>query len=191
MCPSWPEAWPTARPASPPSRTGKRRSPSGSRRPGKMACRLPNRRGACFTRDGHRKGAIVPRRKKNSDEQLALLEARVATAPCVPAIREKVKQWRDGGYTGVTGTTRILLNHWFCTDHRLPSGRKFAYHYFQREAVETLVFLFEVAGLRRHKGLVEAFATRRDLRLLRFDDFARYAVKMATGSGKTKVMSLA
>jgi type III restriction enzyme len=38
--------------------------------------------------------------------------------------------------------------------------------------------------------LVETFATRRDLRLLQYDDFARYCVKMATGSGKTKVMSL-
>src|SRR4029079_2187091 len=28
------------------------------------------------------------------------------------------------------------------------------------------------------------------IHVLRFDDFARYAVKMATGSGKTKVMSL-
>ena len=45
--------------------------------------------------------------------------------------------------------------------------------------------------MRRHKGLVETFATRSDLRLLQYDDFARYCVKMATGSGKTKVMSLA
>src|SRR6185437_13064287 len=31
----------------------------------------------------------------------------------------------------------------------------------------------------------------KDLRLLRHDDFARYCIKMATGSGKTKVMALA
>ena len=30
-----------------------------------------------------------------------------------------------------------------------------------------------------------------DLRLLQYDDFARYCIKMATGSGKTKVMALA
>ena len=92
---------------------------------------------------------------------------------------------------GVTDTTRLLLNYWFSTDHRLPSGQKFAYHYFQREAVETLVYLYEVAKIQRHKALVETFAARSDLRLLQYDDFARYAVKMATGSGKTKVMSLA
>jgi type III restriction enzyme len=109
----------------------------------------------------------------------------------VPGIREKVKVWREGGYTKISDTTRLLLNHWFYTDHRLPNGRKFAYHYFQREAVETLIYLYEVADLRRHKSLVETFATRSDLRLLQYDDFARYCVKMATGSGKTKTMSLA
>ena len=83
------------------------------------------------------------------------------------------------------------MNYWFKTDHRLPNGGKFAYHYFQREAIETLVYLYEVAKVRRHKSLVETFATRSDLRLLQYDEFARYCVKMATGSGKTKVMSLA
>ena len=132
----------------------------------------------------------MPRKKKNDVDQLGLLEARVSTAPCVPGIREKVKAWRDGGYKGATDTTRLLLNHWFCNDHRLPNGCKFQYHYFQREAVETLIYLYEVANIRRHKNLVETFATRRDLRLLQYDEFARYCVKMATGSGKTKVMSL-
>jgi type III restriction enzyme len=130
-------------------------------------------------------------RKRTNTDQLGLLEARVATAPLVPGIREKVKTWCDDGYKGVSDTTRILLNHWFHTDHRSRDGRKFAYHYFQREAVETLIYLYEVAKLRRHKSLVETFATRSDLRLLQYDDFARYCVKMATGSGKTKAMSLA
>jgi hypothetical protein len=93
----------------------------------------------------------MARRRKQSDaNQLGLLEARVSTAPLVPGIREKVKDWREAGHKGVTDTTRLLLNHWFYTDHRLPDGRKFAYHYFQREAVETLIYLYEVVGLRRH-----------------------------------------
>src|SRR6516165_7982811 len=133
----------------------------------------------------------MPHTRRQNPDQLSLLEARVSTAPLVPGIREKVKAWRDGGYKGISDTTRILLNYWFYTDHRLPNGRKFAYHHFQREATETLIYLYEVAKVRRHKTLVETFATRSDLRLLRYDDFARYCVKMATGSGKTKVMSLA
>ena len=46
--------------------------------------------------------------------------------------------------------------------------------------------------MRSHKDLARDVRRRdSDLRLLQFDDFARYCVKMATGSGKTKVMSLA
>jgi type III restriction enzyme len=133
----------------------------------------------------------MARKRKQSPDQIDLLEAKVATAPCVPGIRDKVKGWRDEGYKGVSDTTRILLNYWFGTDHKLQDGRRFKYHPFQREAIETLIYLYEVAKLRRHKSLVETFATRSNLRLLQYDDFARYCVKMATGSGKTKVMSLA
>src|SRR5947209_10822773 len=130
-------------------------------------------------------------KRKQSPDQIDLLDARVATAPLVPGVREKVTAWREGGYKGVSDTTRILLNYWFHTDHKLPDGRKFKYHHFQQEAIETLIYLYEVAKVRRHKNLIETFATRSDLRLLQYDEFARYCDKMATGSGKTKVMSLA
>jgi Type III restriction enzyme, res subunit len=43
---------------------------------------------------------------------------------------------------------------------------------------------------RASSAAYETFTTRRDLRLLEYNDFARYCVKMVTGSGKTKVMSL-
>jgi len=127
-----------------------------------------------------------------SPAQPNLFQAQVKTAPCVPAIRAAVEEWRADGWKGISGTTRTLLSYWFRTDHRLPNGRAFRYHDTQREAIETLIYLFEVAGVRSHKDLVERFATSTPgLRLLQYDDFARYCVKMATGSGKTKVMSLA
>lgn len=132
------------------------------------------------------------RKKKADPAQASLVEVKTTTAPCVPAIREKVKAWAAGqGYAGVSDTTRKLLNYWFHTAHRLPDGRKFKYHWAQQDAVETLVYLFEVAKVRRVKALIEAYSMRSDLKLLQHDDFARYCVKMATGSGKTKVMSLA
>jgi len=110
----------------------------------------------------------------------------------VPAIREAVSGWRDARYKGATDTSRLLLNHWFATDHRLPEGRIFRYYDSQRDAVETLVYLFEVAQARRHKDLLERFAPNiAGIHLLQYDDFARYAIKMATGSGKTKVIALA
>jgi type III restriction enzyme len=134
----------------------------------------------------------MPRRARVPDAQLSLLEPPVRTAPCVPAIRQAVDDWRSRNYRGATDTTRILLNHWFRTDHRLPNGRAFVYHDSQRWAIETLIYLYEVAGVRRHKDLVEHYAgANPNLRLLQYDDFARYCIKMATGSGKTKIMSLA
>jgi type III restriction enzyme len=134
----------------------------------------------------------MPRRKVTPSEQLSLLEAKVKTAPCVPAIRKVVAEWRDSNYKGVSDTTRLLLNYWFKTDHRLPNGRPFRYHDSQREAMETLIYVYEVARLQRHKDLLEKYAPNiAGMRLLRYDDFTRYCIKMATASGKTKVMSLA
>ncbi len=89
-------------------------------------------------------------------------------------------------------TTRLLLNHWFRANHRLPNGARFAYHDSQRGAIETLIYVYEVARARTRTDLLERFAAAgSDLRLPAYGRFARYCAKMATGSGKTKVMSLA
>ena len=137
----------------------------------------------------------MPRKKKIHPAQMALLELAIKTAPCVPAIRQEVRDWVADGYKGATPTTKTLLNYWFHTDHRLANGDKFQYYYFQREAMETLVYLYEVAGKRRHKDLIETYAQAppggQQLRLLQYDDYPRYCIKMATGSGKTKVIALA
>lgn len=135
-----------------------------------------------------------PKRKAIAGTQADLLDvtAKLRTAPCVPALREAVKAWSAGGYKGITDTTRILLNYWFRTDHKLPTGRPFRYHRSQQEAIETLVFVWEFEKVRTRKGLLQRYATDlRDVALPPYDEFARYCVKMATGSGKTKVMSLA
>lgn len=138
----------------------------------------------------------MPRQRKTTSSQIPLLEVATKTAPCVPAIKDAVRSWSAGGYRGATATTKTLLNYWFRADHRLPNGEKFAYYPFQREAIETLIYLYEVAKVRRHAPMIETYAKSAtqmggQLRLLQYDDFPRYCLKMATGSGKTKVMSLA
>jgi type III restriction enzyme len=138
----------------------------------------------------------MPRRKRaavdTAQTELLDVASKLRTAPCVPALREAVRAWVAGGYKGITETTRILLNHWFYTDHKLPTGAPFKYHRSQQEAIETLVFVWEFEKVRSRKALLERYAQDlRDVRLPPLDDFARYCVKMATGSGKTKVMSLA
>ena len=136
----------------------------------------------------------MPRAKKKAPGQTDLLEAGGTTAPAVPLVREAVASWKSQGYRGVSDTTRTLLNWWFPPDgHRLGrgAGRPFRYHPFQREAIESLIYLYEVEEVRRQKTLLETFVRRPDIQLLQYDDFARYCLKMATGSGKTKVISLA
>ena len=129
--------------------------------------------------------------RKPAAGQLNLLEARTTTAPCVPNIRIAVKAWKDSKYKGATATTKTLLSHWFYNDHRVSGGRRFAYHYAQQEAIETLIYLYEIAKVRRLSELVASYAQDSNLNVLQYDDFTRYCLKMATGSGKTKVMSLA
>jgi len=125
--------------------------------------------------------------------QLDLLDIRdtLRTAPCVPLVRQEVKQWQAAGYAGITATTRRLLAWWFKNDHRLPNGSQFRYHTAQREAIETLIYLHEVKGIRTRSDLLLAYAKGQKIALPMYDPFARYAVKMGTGSGKTKVMALA
>jgi type III restriction enzyme len=138
---------------------------------------------------------MARRKSKLADPcQAELLDvtARLRTGPCVPALREAVKAWRAGKYKGVTDATRILLNHWFYTDHKSRTGRPFKYHPSQQEAIETLIFVWEFEKVRTRKALLKRYAMDlQGLRLPPYDDFARYCIKMATGSGKTKVMSLA
>src|SRR5262245_30524092 len=140
----------------------------------------------------------MPRRRPSSRPrqtgQADLLDvtAKLRTAPCVPALRDAVKAWRTARYPRVTDTTGLLLNHWFHSDHRLLSGRSFQWHPSQQEAIETLIFVWECERVRTRRALLERYATDlKNIPLPPYDDFARYCIKMATGSGKTKVMSLA
>ncbi len=131
---------------------------------------------------------------QEQDTQLGLFDLTLylKTAPCVPALRKLVTDWRAGGYKGVTKTTRILLNYWFSTDHLLPNKQLFTYHTAQREAIETLIYVYEIAHVRSRKDLLEQYApANSQVRLPAYDEFARFCTKMATGSGKTKVMALA
>ena len=134
----------------------------------------------------------MPKKADPKQKDFFNIQEQLNTAACVPAIREAVKAWRADKYKGITDTTRELLNFWFHTDHILPDGQTFRYHLAQREAIETLIFIFEVKKIRNRKTLLETFAfNTKELRLPPHDEFARYCLKMATGSGKTKVMAMA
>src|SRR5215472_16423645 len=97
-------------------------------------------------------------RKDDRTGDLLDVATKLRTAPCVPALREAVKAWRAGGYKGTTDTTKKLLAYWFKADHRLSNGLRFAYHGAQREAIETMIFVWEDEKVRRRRALLERYA---------------------------------
>ena len=75
-------------------------------------------------------------------------------------IRSAVDTWRGSCYDGASEVTRRLLKFWFEEDHDIVGfDAPFRYYFCQREAIETLVWLVEIAGLRDGKALVEALGS--------------------------------
>jgi len=114
--------------------------------------------------------------------------------PLVSELRKKVKEWRDNGYEGATDTSKSLLNWWFNTRHLQPKSdgtmAEFQYYFAQREAVETIVYLYDVVGVQDKYDLIR-FDSSGAISSGMFDEtWRRFVVKMATGSGKTKVLGL-
>lgn len=114
--------------------------------------------------------------------------------PLVAKIRNEVAAWRNSGYGGATGTSRALLNWWFRTEHLVEQAdgslSPFRYYYAQREAVETVIWLHDVRQVRDKFDLMRFDASGAISAGMFEEDWPRYVVKMATGAGKTKVISL-
>lgn len=114
--------------------------------------------------------------------------------PLVANIREEVAQWRAGGYAGASATSRALLTWWFLTEHLVESAdgteSEFRYYFAQREAVETVIWLYDVRGVRDKFDLLRFDASGAVSSNMFDEDWPRFVVKMATGAGKTKVLSL-
>ena len=109
----------------------------------------------------------------------------------VPKIREEVDKWREKEYIGASETTKTLLRFWFTEGH-LVNEKEFQYYFCQREAIETLIYLFEIKKIRNMRELIVNYDIKKKLAYNPHEDlFAKYCFKMATGSGKTKVMALA
>ena len=115
--------------------------------------------------------------------------------PLVAKIRVEVAAWRDTGYAGASDTSsRALLNWWFETEHLVERAdgtlSPFRYYFAQREAVETVVWLHDVRKVRDKFDLMR-FDASGAVSAGMFDEaWPRYVLKIATGAGKTKVLSL-
>jgi len=129
-----------------------------------------------------------------ADEALRESSSEKLMPPLVPQLRKKVKEWRDGGYVGATDTSHSLLNWWFNVPHLLPQAdgtmAEFQYYFAQREALETIIYLYDVVGVQDKFDLMR-FDSSGAVSTGMFDEtWRRFVVKMATGTGKTKVLSL-
>lgn len=92
----------------------------------------------------------------------------------VNELRDELREWRDGGYPGTALVTRRLLEWWFeREDERRAEMTRF--FFCQREAIEAVIYLYEIKGQQKMPETGE---------------LVRYALKLATGTGKTLVMAL-
>jgi type III restriction enzyme len=128
-------------------------------------------------------------------EELLISEARgKLIPPLVDKVRQGVKAWRDSGYAGASDTTRGLLRWWFEQEHLVPqldgTMSPFRWYFAQREAVEAVIWLYEIEQARDPYSLMKYDSSGALSRGMFDEDWCRYVMKLATGAGKTKVMSL-
>ena len=89
-------------------------------------------------------------------------------------MRDEIRDWRSQGYPGTALVTRRLLEWWFERDEeRKAMGKRF--FFCQQETIEAVIYLYEVQNRRK---------------LPETGDLLRYALKLATGTGKTVVMAM-
>lgn len=114
--------------------------------------------------------------------------------PLVAELRKRVYEWRKHNYDGASETSKALLTWWFKEEHTLynqdGSSYNFRYYFSQREALETVVWLYEVAQVKDKYDLIRYNSTGILSPQMFTEDWLRFVIKMATGAGKTKVMSL-
>tara|TARA_Y100001970_G_C14242911_1_gene866021 strand:+ start:1556 stop:4324 length:2769 start_codon:yes stop_codon:yes gene_type:complete len=94
----------------------------------------------------------------------------------VNKIRQRVNKWRNNNYPGVTSVTKRLLDHWVDPDER--KDRRF--FFCQLEAIETIIWLTEAPDSEKVGIDIKGDG----------GEFERWCNKMATGTGKTVVMSM-
>lgn len=92
----------------------------------------------------------------------------------------------------VTPVTRDLLNYWFLPPHTETRYENF--HQGQKQAILNTIYLHEILGIKSVKDIYEniEFELMSEMDMTEFKktkyEIPKYAIKMATGTGKTWVM---
>jgi len=115
--------------------------------------------------------------------------------PLAKAIEPVIEDWAKGGYPAVNGkqitdVTRELFNWWFSEQvHEADT-----FHICQRRALEAIVYCYEILGVPLVETLFETFSSglleRENLKKgIEKIGHPRFGIKMATGTGKTWVIT--
>lgn len=130
-----------------------------------------------------------------ADEALREKSMEKLMPPFVAQLRQKVNEFRNSNYVGASNTSKSLLYWWFKYPHLITKAdgnmANFEYYFAQREALETIIYLYDVIGAKDKHDLMRFDVSGRVSANMFDETWRRYVIKMATGSGKTKVMSLA
>ena len=120
---------------------------------------------------------LVPERRSAGYEIFDIRNntRRSETLTLVNSIRERVDAWREASYPGITSVTRSLLEHWYDR-----SARQYPFYFCQLEAIETLIWWIESPAEYKQGINVPGDG----------GEWERLCNKMATGTGKTTLMSM-
>jgi len=121
-----------------------------------------------------------------ADEALRESSYEKLLPPLVHQLRRKVKAWREDNYKEASNTSISLLN--FAKADGMME--RFEYYFAQREAVETVVYLYDAVKVKDKYDLLRYDSSEAVSAGMFDESWKRFVIKMATGSGKTKVLSL-
>lgn len=115
--------------------------------------------------------------------------------PLAKSIEPVIEKWSQENYPAVnrkqiTHATRELMDYWF--SDMAHEGE--AFHICQRRAIETIIYCYEILSIPHVEALFEQFScellVKENLRHgIESMEHPRFAIKMATGTGKTWVLT--
>ncbi len=101
-------------------------------------------------------GAYLRKKIGKKDEFEVVDGRRPSKLLLIKKLRDAMEKWREEDYPGASSVSKRLFTFWFDEDH-LVGGSPFRYYFGQQEAIETLVYLYEIEKNQDAKKLIDDF----------------------------------
>ena len=121
---------------------------------------------------------------RGDDSDWAPPDPRVEPHRMINELRDHVDNWRAANWRGAAPRVRLLLEDWAEERAEMRPFR------CQREAVETLIWLFDAGRAHAPDAHAGIIARLKQANVSWNDGISRLATKMATGTGKTHLMAM-